>query len=170
MPEENAAHPAAAPHPPGSAMGRWILPVVGCCIGRVAVLFFPQQPEHSYNSQEWRRAEELLDAVLEEATRPRPNILSTPWAVPATDLAVKYAQRGQLTFKEGTIVRKDLFVARRMGQTYDAIPADTMKPGAIRDAGVIVLTDDSKVHPGFPQGSLGGVDEIPGPLKNASFS
>lgn len=76
-----------------------------------------------------------------------PNILSTPWAVAATDLAVKYNQRGQLTFKEGSIVRKDLFVARSVGQTYDAIPADTMKPGAIRDAGVIVFTDDSKVHP-----------------------
>lgn len=75
------------------------------------------------------------------------NTLSTPWAVPATDLAVKYAQRGQLTFKEGSIVRKDLFVARQVGQTYDQIPADSMKPGAIRDAGVIVFTDDSKVHP-----------------------
>jgi hypothetical protein len=69
--------------------------------------------------------------------------------VPATDLAVKYNQRGQLTFKAGTIVRDDLFVARRVGQTYDAVPADTMKPGAIRDAGVIIFTDDSKVHPEF---------------------
>jgi hypothetical protein len=75
--------------------------------------------------------------------------LSTPWAVPATDLAVKYAQRGELTFKEGSIVRTDLFVARKQGQTYDDIPADTMKPGAIRDAGVVVFTEDSKVHPEF---------------------
>jgi len=82
-----------------------------------------------------------------DSSQPSPNILSTPWAVPATDVAVKYNQRGQLTFKEGSIVRKDLFVARRVGQTYDQIPAGSMKPGAIRDAGVIIFTDDSKVHP-----------------------
>lgn len=78
-----------------------------------------------------------------------PSILSTPWAVPATDLSSKYSTRGQLTFKEGSIVRTDLFVARQPGQTYDQIPADSMKPGAIRDAGVIIFTDDSKVAPEF---------------------
>lgn len=76
-------------------------------------------------------------------------VLMTPWSVAATDLAIKYNQRGQLTFKEGSIVRKDLFIARNIGQTYDQVPADTMKPGAIRDAGVIVFTDDSKVNTEF---------------------
>jgi len=84
-----------------------------------------------------------------DSSKATSNVLSTPWSVPATDLAVKYAQRGQLTFKEGSIVRTDLFVARKVGQTYDQIPADSMKPGAIRDAGVVIFTDDSKVHPEF---------------------
>lgn len=84
-----------------------------------------------------------------DPSQPSPNILSTPWAVPATDLAVKYAQRGELTFKEGSIIRTDLFIARRIGQTYDQVPADERKPGAIRDAGSIVFTDDSTVATEF---------------------
>lgn len=86
-----------------------------------------------------------------------PSVLSTPWSVAATDLAVKYSQRGQLTFKEGSIVRTDLFVARKVGQTYDKIQADTMKPGAIRDAGVIVFSDDSKTHAEFGKAYVEGV-------------
>jgi len=82
-----------------------------------------------------------------DSSKPSPNVMSTPWSVAATEIAVKYNQRGQLTFKEGSIVRTDLFVARNVGQEYDQIQPDTMKPGAVRDAGVIIFTDDSKVHP-----------------------
>jgi hypothetical protein len=79
---------------------------------------------------------------------PNPSkVMSTPWAVPGTDLASKYRQLPSVTFQEGVVVRTDLFVARRLGQTYDQIPADKVKPGAIRDAGVIVFTEDSKVDP-----------------------
>jgi len=72
-------------------------------------------------------------------------------------LAKKYAQRAQLTFKEGSIVRTDLFIARKVGQTYDQIPADSMKPGAIRDAGVIVFTDDSNVNADFGKAYVEGL-------------
>mmetsp|Transcript_76727 Transcript_76727/g.121171 ORF Transcript_76727/g.121171 Transcript_76727/m.121171 type:complete len:457 (-) Transcript_76727:54-1424(-) len=79
---------------------------------------------------------------------PNPSkLLSTPWAVPASDLASKYRQLAHITFKEGVQVRADLFIARRSGQTYDQIQPDSMKPGGIRDAGVVVFTDDSKVDP-----------------------
>lgn len=74
-----------------------------------------------------------------------PGRLSTPWAVPANDMARKYFTRAGLTFAEGVAVRTDLFVARRPGQTYLNIAPDSVKPGALRDAGVVMFTDDSKV-------------------------
>lgn len=80
---------------------------------------------------------------------PGPPLLTTPWDVHADDLAVKYRDRTEITFEVDAVLRKDVFIARKPGQTYDQIPADSMKPGGIRDAGVIVFTDDSKVHPEF---------------------
>jgi hypothetical protein len=76
-------------------------------------------------------------------------VLATPWAVPATDVAAKYRALKEITFNPGAQVRTDLFVARRIGQTYPKVAANSMKPGGIRDAGAIAFTDDSVVHPEF---------------------
>jgi len=75
-----------------------------------------------------------------------PGRLSTPWAVPADDWARKYFTRAGITFEEGVAVRTDLYIARRVGQTYLNISPDKMKPGSLSDAGVVIFTDDSKVE------------------------
>jgi hypothetical protein len=72
------------------------------------------------------------------------NLLTTPWAVPATDVATKYYKMPALTFADGVAPIVTDFAARRLGQTYEGISA-LQKPGAIRDAGVVVLNADSSV-------------------------
>jgi len=72
--------------------------------------------------------------------------LSTPWAVPADDMAQKYWQFSAITFTRDVAVRTDKFIARHMGQTYESITADNLHPGSIRDAGVIIFSKDSHVE------------------------
>lgn len=74
-----------------------------------------------------------------------PGKLSTPWAVPATDVAAKYWDMKGLTFAPGVVVRRELFVSRRVGQTYGEVDASRTMPGSIRDAGVVIFDKNSTV-------------------------
>lgn len=75
-----------------------------------------------------------------------PSALSTPWAVTANDEPSKYFQMQGLTFAEGVTPIPDFFVARRVGQTHTGVAAASTLPGAVRDAGVLIFTEDSSVE------------------------
>lgn len=73
-------------------------------------------------------------------------VQSTPWAVPATDVAGKYWNMRGITFAAGAYVRTDLFAMRKIGQKYEGVEPDTWYPSTIRDAGVLIFAENSTVQ------------------------
>lgn len=73
-----------------------------------------------------------------------PGPLTTPWAVRPDDLASKYLMFVGVTFAPKVVVKTDMHISRNVGQTYEGIAADT-QPATVRDAGVIIFSEDSKV-------------------------
>lgn len=78
-----------------------------------------------------------------------PGPLTTPWAVRPDDLASKYYNFVGVTFAPKVVVKTEMHIARNVGQTYEEVTADDTHPATVRDAGVIIFSEDSGVKTGW---------------------
>lgn len=78
-----------------------------------------------------------------------PGPLTTPWAVRPDDLASKYYNFVGVTFAPKVVVKTDMHISRNVGQTYEGVTADDTHPATIRDAGVVIFSEDSEVKTGW---------------------
>jgi len=74
-----------------------------------------------------------------------PSVLTTPWAVDATDNPAKYYALSSLTFKEGTHLNVAQTVARKVGSIAAGVSPKATRPRAVADAGVLHFTAGSRV-------------------------
>lgn len=75
-----------------------------------------------------------------------PGPQTTPWAVDPQDLASKYYNLPGITFSTDAIVDTSKMIARRLGQTYENIQPDTVNVVGMKDAGLVFMSEDSKVE------------------------